>query len=270
MKFTQPLLLLILCLLTFTSCRKYELHVPQFSEKVDEKRISEKAANLGLNDPYVNIRSWLHGDKLNIRIQSRSKWLARSIRSGDLTMWIDPGAGKKKQFGLQFRGPLLQDFTKNRNDASKTSRRRELPSMDRISHVEEVFLLTSRKDKGMPLTKKSPLNGCQSFFWDTEVWSLDVSLPLNISLDYAEEIVLLSGNTIAIGFDETRETPAMNAMQAKIGKRGGSGSGGGRGGGGGRGSGGGGRGGPENQGGEQTLRLPAELDLWIDMHLAAQ
>jgi hypothetical protein len=284
----SPLLSLCCCILFATGCYQAEINVPNAADTLTgtgtnidtnipvdtttPNELPNVVATWSPEAPDVRTFFWTQDNSLHLRLQSRSLWLARSIRNGAMTIWLDPQGKKQKHFGLQFRGPLRHSAENATDRSSYQNRTGSSPVyVDRIRFREQTHLLTKKDKEGTAIAADLPLGDCQQFFWEDGVWFLDLEFPMDVSLDPSGAVMIQPGTSLAIGFEEKR-----GGMRGGGGDRRSAGAESGRKGGrGGRGGGGGGRGGMGGggQGGKASMNrpagsgLPAEFDGWILLNL---
>ena len=169
------------------------------------------------------------------------KWLPLLSRSG-LTIWLDPLAKKKQDFGIRYFAILPVNSTpieKMREQPSeKTSGQRpNLPQMHRRA-VEEIIVFSDGKQlNSIPPNGSYGIAACTGNEGGIYTYELSIPLPDDDPLKYA--IGANPGQDISIGFEITgmvrsdfqQMRSSKGGMSGRMPPGGGKGAGGGRGGG---------------------------------------
>ncbi len=271
--------LLGLGLLVLSSCRMQAIDVPMAQSAGELLSLSPAWS---AEDPPARAGFAASGDTLWILLQSESPMLARGLRRGEITFWMDVEGGKRKTLGLQFRGPLREPrgregggLTGDRQGEADRPRRGRFFN-DRLGVSEQVHILRDEEESTSLLPADSPLEDCSRFVSGPQGWDLWLALPLGVSLDDRQDAVIQPGSGIGFGLVETREPSSFRSRPGRDMRQGGGPPGGGkaRGGGGRGGMGrapgggpGGERGGGPPQGSPGGMADADPLKIWFRLQL---
>jgi hypothetical protein len=273
MRNTIALTLLCMSLLVMTACKDATIEVPRLNGLAITDNPLDGAVFWGIDDPFVSAGFWQYADTLNIRLQSRSIPLARSIRNGDMTFWLDLPQKGQQPVGLQFRGPMLIRAQGRKDNGNPDLQQRKRPNIERVSSIEQLYLLLEEEE--IPAAATAKLAHCYSFIWEDDVWILDLSLPMQTDLLDGQGFVIHPGAVLNVKLKEERPDMEYSQREAGGGRMKGMGGRGGIGGGrsgmgGGRGGKGGGRAGSignKSPGDRTRPQLAAELDVSLQLRL---
>jgi hypothetical protein len=202
---------------------------------------------------------------------SRDEQMVRKIQMAGVTLWFDTTGGKKKEFGIRYRGSvaLMESLQKESGLPENVPPEQKARFEEMHSKMRGMItVLTKGKEVSMP--ENDPTGPAAASADQDGTFGYEFRIPIVANDSISHAIGASAGNEISVGLEVGGIDRQTREAMMREGPEGGGPPGGGMPGGGGRRMPGGGPGGARPGGGPRGDReqMMKKQEIWISIHLA--